>query len=88
MGFFVASYDIKEENSSAELIDALKELDSVHTQKSVWLVASSRSAKGLFDHLRSHVQDNDRLMVVEFYERPKVQKGMSGTKDWLNRHFS
>lgn len=89
MGFFVVSYDLKDTDSEGynNLIDALKKLNSVHTQKSVWYVDRSGTPRDLHRHLKTHIHDNDSLMVVPFDKKPSWQKGMPGTKAWIEARF-
>jgi hypothetical protein len=90
MAFYVVTYDLVKKNESEyqELWDELDSLDSVKTQDSVYLVASSDTQREMFDRLRAHVQENDRLMVVTFSKRPSYKKALKGTNDWIEKHFA
>jgi len=91
MALFVVGYDLKTdrgEHRDYEPIEtALGELDSCHTQDSVWYVDYNGTAKQLFDHLKPKVEDRDRLMVIEFSKKPAWQKGLPGTKAWITERF-
>jgi hypothetical protein len=89
MALFVVAYDLKKTESEGynNLIDALKMLDSVHTQKSVWYVDRFGTAPSLYNHLKAHIHDEDALMVVEFDKKPAWRKGMPGTKVWIDSRF-
>ncbi|MFN3676552.1 MAG: hypothetical protein ACK4TC_11265 [Sphingomonas pseudosanguinis] len=90
MGYFVVAYDLKcrdgERRDYGPLIDALTEMDSCHTQKTVWYVSRDCSTIELRDDLKQYVEERDLLMVVRFTVRPRWTKGMEGTSDWLKRH--
>ena len=89
MALFVVAYDLK--NADTEdykaLKDALDRMDSVHTQESVWYVDRASSSKGLYDLLKPHMSEGDKLMVVEFSKKPTWNVGLKGTKDWIDRKF-
>jgi CRISPR/Cas system-associated endoribonuclease Cas2 len=87
MALFVVCYDLIKTTDYSNLIDALENMDSVHTQESVWYVSRLGSARNLLDTLKPHIHEDDRLMVVEFRKRPVWTKAQTGTKKWVDDHF-
>lgn len=90
MAFFVVSYDLKckkdEERDYDPITNALNEMDSCHTQNTVWYVSRDCSTAELRDDLKKHIQDRDFLMVVRFSSTPRWTRAKSGTSDWLEAH--
>lgn len=87
MALFSVTYDLIKEKDYDALIGRLKELDTVKVQLSQWLVATNDTASTVKDHLAQYVDDDDKLMVIEFSKRPQFTKALKGTNDWLNKHF-
>ena len=91
MPFFLVGYDLKtnqgEKRDYNPIEEALEDLDSCHTQDSVWYVEHTGTARQLYDLLKTKVEDRDRLMVVEFSKKPSWQKALPGTNAWLDNRF-
>lgn len=90
MPYFVISYDLRNEITSeayAPLKTALEDLSAVRTQLSVWYVDLNNTAQEVFDHFSQYIDDNDRLMVVEFSKKPVWVRGIKGTQAWVDSHF-
>jgi hypothetical protein len=90
VGLFLVSYDLVKENSSHDyepLTDALKELDSVRTQWSVWYVDSASDETTIYNYLFQFMDSNDRLMVVAVLQKPAWGKAFQGTRDMVARYF-
>jgi hypothetical protein len=91
MAYFIVSYDLVKENSSHDykpLWDALNKMDSVNCHRSVYLVAKDTTAAALYNQLVKLVDENDRLIVAEFYAKPSWgPKALQGTSAWLKTHF-
>jgi hypothetical protein len=92
VALFVVGYDLKtkkdEKRDYKPIEDALEELDSCHTQESVWYVERDGTAAQLRDHLKTVIEERDWLMVVKFTAKPSWTKAKSGTKAWLDKRFS
>jgi hypothetical protein len=91
MPLFVVGYDLKAEKGEKRdygpIEEALGELDSCHTQDSVWYVDRAGTAQQLLDHLKATFEKRDLLMVVEFSKEPAWTKAKGGTKAWLDARF-
>lgn len=89
MAFYVVTYDLKkkEESEYQSLWDELDSMDSVKTQKSVYFVSSARTQKQMLEVLKSHIHEDDFLLVVTFTQKPSYTKALKGTNAWIKRHF-
>ncbi|MGO4908872.1 hypothetical protein ACEN2J_11145 [Pseudorhodobacter sp. W20_MBD10_FR17] len=87
MALFTVTYDLIKDKDYDALISALDDLDTVKVQLSQWLLSANNTATEIKDHLAQHVDDDDKLMVIEFSKRPQFTKAIKGTNDWLNKHF-
>jgi CRISPR/Cas system-associated endoribonuclease Cas2 len=87
MALFSVTYDLVKEKDYRKLIDRLKELDTVKVQMSQWFLSASNTAAEVKDHLAEYIDDDDKLMVVEFSKKPSFTKAIAGTNDWLDKHF-
>ena len=87
MALFTVTYDLIKNKDYDALIGALEDLDTVKVQLSQWLLSANNTAMEVKDHLAQYVDDDDKLMVIEFSKRPQFTKAIKGTNDWLNKHF-
>ncbi|HDS1550627.1 CRISPR-associated endonuclease Cas2 [Stenotrophomonas forensis] len=88
MALFLVSYDIIEGNSYDAIIDELKRLGAVRTQRSTYFASvTTDSAPGFLQHLKKFVDPEDRLMVIKLTEKPAHTVGLKGTNAWLEEHF-
>lgn len=87
MALFSITYDLIAEKDYDALIERLKELDTVKVQLSQWLMNADNTAREVKDHLARYLDEDDKLMVVEFSKKPAFTRANSGTNDWLNRFF-
>lgn len=87
MALFVVSYDLIKRKDYPELTKALKDLGAVRCLLSQWLVDSDTTTKGLYDTLRPHIDDDDRLMVIRFDKKPHWSIGLKGTQAWIDARF-
>lgn len=87
MALFSVTYDLVKNKNYDRLIEELGKHDTVKVQMSHWLLAASNTAKEVKDHLAGYVDEDDKLMVIEFDKRPQFTKSLQGTNDWIKRHF-
>ena len=90
MAYFVIGYDLVKEQSGFDyqpLWDALDELNAQRIQRSVRLLDYDSDAKSILNYLKQFIDSDDRLMVVEFSQRPQYTVGLKGTRDWINSRF-
>ncbi|KCZ64333.1 CRISPR-associated endoribonuclease Cas2 [Hyphomonas atlantica] len=89
MAIYLIAYDLRNETGSHDyqpLWDRLEELDCHKTQYSVWLGNFSNSAKEVHDHLKTYMDDDDRLMVSEFTKYHWYSNAIGGTNEWLKKN--
>ena len=81
---FLVSYEWKDpDNKHDALIRAIKEYPAwCHVLKTQWFVCHSGDSTSIFNELRPHIEDSDRLLVSEFTGN---HVGWLGQKaiDWL-----
>lgn len=87
MALFSVTYDLMKNKNYDRLTGRLAELDTVKVQLSQWLLSANNTAKEVKDHLTGYVDEDDKLMVIEFSKRPSYNLALKGTNDWLDSHF-
>lgn len=66
----------------------MSRLSALKTMNSVYLMDwPDDDADDLLSHLRSYIDDDDYLMVVELVTRPAKHRCFKGTKAWLDARF-
>jgi CRISPR-associated endonuclease Cas2 len=89
MAYFAVTYDLKEKeiDDYEDLINQLKKMKSVRYQESCWFVEQNKTAQEVCNALKPYIHDDDKLMVIEFTERPAMTKRLKGTRAWLDARF-
>ncbi|MEO9964449.1 MAG: hypothetical protein ABJF11_01600 [Reichenbachiella sp.] len=68
MSVYCISYDLKSENYE-NLIDAIQAYGIWwHQSESTWLIESSQSAKQILDNLNNHLQNEDKIIVIQVHK--------------------
>ncbi len=64
---YLVSYDLHSKGQNyADLIAELKNsYEWAKALESTWLIHTDESATTLYDRLRKHIDDNDRILVIE-----------------------
>ncbi|CAH1658000.1 CRISPR-associated endoribonuclease Cas2 [Hyphomicrobiales bacterium] len=88
MAYFVVSYDLQDEKDYPELWEEMDRLKAVKCLLSMYLVELNSTAKDVREHLSSYIDQDDRLMVIEFSKKPSYQKALAGTNNWVNPRFN
>ena len=66
MSVFAVAYDLNSPGKDyKKLLDALRAMDSLHAQKSMWLVNTVLLAVPLVQALSQHVDSNDAIWASE-----------------------
>lgn len=86
MTAYTVSYDLVKRKDYPELWNELKRLGAQRTQESYWLVAGSKNAKELHDHLAQFVDSDDRLWISEITKNHHFSNAMGGTNAWLAKN--
>lgn len=69
MAVFVLSYDLRQPGRNYEaLYQALRRVDGVRVLESVWLIDVAQTAAQVRDAVKSHLDRNDGVLVVEIRE--------------------
>ena len=87
MAIYLVSYDLNQPGQDyPNVIKAIKTYEH-HCQilKSQWLVCSHKMAEDIYNHLRKHIDDTDRLLVCEFTMNAEGWLSSRAT-DWLKEH--
>ena len=85
----LVGYDlIKPGKDYSKLIEHLKSFDGWwHSLDSTWLVRTTKTASALRDELKSYVDANDRVLVMDVSGDNWATVGMTKTaNDWLQNH--
>ncbi len=91
MGTLMVGYDLNKPNKDYDpLIKQLKEGygDWWHHLDSTWLIKTTKSAKAVRDELKSYIDDDDELVVINVTDDARAWTGFnaSGSK-WLKATF-
>ncbi|NIJ70308.1 hypothetical protein [Xanthomonas sp. 60] len=88
MAKFLVAYDLTDGKDYARIIAELNRLGAVRTQRSTYFVGvTSDGAAGFLQHLRGFVDEDDLLMVVKLYEKPRYTRALRGTNEWIDHNF-
>jgi CRISPR associated protein Cas2 len=83
---YTVSYDLIKSKDYQALWDELERLKGHRTEESYWLVAVNNTAKELHDHLKSFVDNDDRVWVSELTKNHYYSNAKGGTNDWLKKN--
>ena len=87
---YLVTYDLHRPGQNySSLFDAIKSIGEWwHYLESVWLVKTSWNAAQVGEVLRKHIDENDRLLIVDI--TGDATNGWLEQKawDWINTHIS
>ena len=87
MTTYVVSYDLKKPGQNYQpLWDELDRLKAHRTLESFWLISVNNTPKELVDHLKSFIDANDALWVLELTKVHHFRNAKAGTNDWLAKN--
>ena len=87
MTIYLVSYDLNKPGQDyPNVVKAIKTYE-YHCQilKSQWLVCSPKMAVDIYNHLRKHIDDTDRLLVCEFTMNAEGQLSDRVLR-WIREH--
>jgi len=87
LAYFVVSYDLIRNKDYQRIIDELERLGAAKMLLSQWLLDASNTAQEVKDHLTPFVDDDDRLVVIEFSKRPAFTRMFTTGADWIKARF-
>ncbi|KKB93968.1 MULTISPECIES: hypothetical protein [Bacillus] len=66
MGVYLVTYDLNKSGQNYDgLYKKLKQFkDYKHIMESCWLIQTNNNADGIFEHLKSELDSNDRLLIT------------------------
>jgi hypothetical protein len=83
MTTYTVSYDLIKRKDYPTLWAELARLGAHRTQASYWLVSVNKTAAELHDHLKSFVDEDDRVWVSELTKNHHYSNAMPGTTNWI-----
>jgi hypothetical protein len=83
MALFAVNYDLVKQKDYQPLWDELARLGAHKALLSMYLVNLDNTAQEVVDHLARYIDNDDRLMVIEFSKKPVFTKALKGTNDWI-----
>lgn len=87
MALFVVSYDLVKRKDYQTLWDEFTRLGGQKVLDSMYLIELDNTSQEVVKHFSQYVDDDDRLMAIEFSEKPRFTKALVGTRAWINKHF-
>lgn len=88
MAYFIITYDLVKNKDYLKLTTELTRIGSEKIALSAWLVQQNMTAKSLKDHLANFIDEDDKLIVIEFSKRPAFTRGFTAGANWIIKHFS
>ncbi len=87
MAKFMISYDLVKRKDYPKLWDELDRIGAHKALDSLYLLAINNTAVEVRDHLQAFIDDDDRLMVIEFTKKPTYNRALKGTNAWIDANF-
>lgn len=89
MATLLIGYDLNKAKNYPDLIEAIKSLGAWwHHLDSTWLVKTSLTPVQVRDRLKTHLDSDDELLVIDVTSRPRAWIGFSdGGSKWLKDTF-
>lgn len=88
MKSYLVTYDLIKRKNYPELIEALEAFNYWHCLGSVWIIKSNASAESLCNTLRTHIDDDDKLIVLLLdRESAWTESFPQECSDWLQQNL-
>ncbi|MGM4923377.1 hypothetical protein AB8A31_10765 [Tardiphaga sp. 804_B3_N1_9] len=87
MSYFTVSYDLIKRKDYPKLWEEFERLQGQKCLRSMYLVDVDCTAQELRDHLKSYIDDDDQMIVIEFSKKPAVKRALVGTNAWIDARF-
>jgi hypothetical protein len=88
MKSYLVTYDLIKRKNYPELIKALEGFNYWHCLGSVWIIKSDSTAQQIFDYLRPHIDNDDKLIVILQAREANWTASFSQTcQDWLRNNL-
>jgi hypothetical protein len=87
MAYMVISYDLVKRKDYPELLGELNRLKAAKALLSYYFLDINNTAAEIRDHLSKYIDDDDRLVVVEFTKKPQFTRMFTTGADWIKARF-
>jgi CRISPR/Cas system-associated endoribonuclease Cas2 len=88
MAYFVATYDLVKDKDYSRIIAEIERLKGAKLALSVWLLDLSNDDAGeVKDHLSNFIDEDDKLIVIEFTKKPRYTRAFTTGTAWIEARF-
>lgn len=87
MSYFAITYDLINQKDYQKLWDEMERLNAIKSLNSFYLLEASNTATQIKNHLENFIDDDDRVMVIEFSIKPAYNIALQGTNAWVDARF-
>ncbi|AWN35212.1 SinR [Methylobacterium radiodurans] len=89
MALFVISYDLHNQRDYPRIWQRLEELGAAKLLESLWLLDINNSTTEVRDHLKSYIDQDDSLAVIELKQGSMwaTVRAMPNGINWLKQHL-
>ncbi|MDO8411196.1 MAG: hypothetical protein Q7S93_14175 [Phenylobacterium sp.] len=88
MAYYVITYDLMNQKNYAKLTAELERLAAAKVALSVWLLERFQTNQfGLRDHLLKFIDNDDKLVVIEFEKCPAWVRALPEGRKWIEARF-
>lgn len=87
LALFVLTYDLVKNKDYDKLITELERLEAAKIALSVWFLEVENTAGEVRDHLMGFIDDDDKLVVIEFEKKPRYSRGFKTGAAWIDARF-
>jgi hypothetical protein len=89
MKSYLVTYDLIKRKDYPDLYKALNAYGTTwHCLDSVWIIKSDETATQIFDTLRTHIDNDDKLIVILLQREAKWTGSFSkNCQDWLQKNL-
>ncbi|WP_252928129.1 CRISPR-associated protein Cas2 [Aliihoeflea sp. 40Bstr573] len=76
-------YDLIRRKDYPKLWEEMERLSAHKAIRDFYLANLNNTAVEVRNHLRSFVDEDDRVIVIEFSKKPQFTMALEGTNDWI-----
>ncbi|NQU98537.1 hypothetical protein HQ533_03650 [Candidatus Woesearchaeota archaeon] len=87
MTVYCVGYDLKKDRDYKKLFEKIKTYNSCHALESMWFIESDKDVGAIRDDLKTVIDSDDAVIVIEVVEHWATRKVITGTTDWLKREL-
>lgn len=86
MPLFAISYDLIKRKDYPRLWEEFERLGAHKPVLSLYLVNLDEAAIEVRDHFKQFIDDDDKLIVIEFSKKPTFTRARQGTNAWIDEN--